>query len=179
MNDFKVKCVYAKSGNTTLDKDYIIKNGIFTFDDGKFIGSYSTVTELNMDCASQFRFIESIVTEPKQFTKADLKTGDVVLQADGGVYKYIYVPGKECAFYNKNGGSNYLKEFNDNLQWIWSDDFSIIKVMRPKVTANLLTFDESKLDILWQRPEPMYYTIAEAEAALTETEGKPCIIRKE
>lgn len=38
--------------------------------------------------------------------------------------------------------------------------------------------NDSKVEVSTQK-EPMYYTIAEAEAALTETEGKPCVIKKE
>lgn len=175
MDNFKVRCTEACGESVILGKIYEIKNGILTFEGGKFIGSYNNVEEINYDCNSQFE----LVTEPKSFTKADLKTGDVLVSRSGVLRKIIKGSKYEDFTITPEGFTVGLDNYDKDLNNKAVDLADTVKVFRPTYMCDILTFCEDNMTLLYQRPEPLKYTIAEAEAALTEVEGKPVEIVKE
>lgn len=100
----------------------------------------------------------------KEFTKADLKTGDIVLQRDGKIDIVIL----DFEMLLTKTGCNLLKEFNDDLTSVNGTDFDIVAVRRPSVYRHC-SFNafESKLGTLvYERKEVEEMTLEEVCKAL-------------
>lgn len=111
----------------------------------------------------------------KKFTKADLKSGDVVLRRDGSVEIVCIETGSLIA----KDGFNLLSEVNKDLTDIgFERDFDIIAVRRPKRPADcqFCAFIERFGDLVYERKdEPEEMTFEEIFKAL----GKEIKIVKE
>jgi hypothetical protein len=57
--DYKVRCIIG-SANTTVGKIYIVKDGVFTFDDGQTISEQYTVGTLNFGMESKFELVPDL-----------------------------------------------------------------------------------------------------------------------
>lgn len=86
------------------------------------------------------------------FTKADLKTGDVIQQRDGT----IGIINRDLDMVIvKNGGWIDLDKFRDDLTHGYGSDFEIVLVRRPKEKADC-NFDAIKREwgtLIYERPE--------------------------
>ena len=178
MADFKVRCVEAVEDYTTEGKIYEVKDGIFTCDIGRFTGRFNNVEEMNEEFTSQFE----LVTDPQQFTKADLKTGMRVELRNGQVYIILkdfdtVTYGHQDIFLARNSTFMIGSDYSDDLtrSKINKSQYDIISVFDSLSDSWLLDINK-KGKLLWQRPEPITYTVEEAEAALTEAEGNPVVI---
>lgn len=102
----------------------------------------------------------------KEFTKDDLRNGDVILRRDGEVSIYI-----ESNFIAENGCTYSLRYISDNLIFINVEHYSdrdIIAVRRPNDISDM-TFDafEKKLGrLVYERDETVEMTIEEVCKAL-------------
>lgn len=115
------------------------------------------------------QFKEKIGMTMKQFTKADLQDGDICTAVNGDKWYYIndamlipYVGSAGC-------GSKFLeKDFTDNLEYKWNEDYNITSV-------------ERKGKIIWTKPkdskvkqeiESIHKQQEELAERLKELEGK-------
>lgn len=105
----------------------------------------------------------------KEFTKGDLKTGMIVETREG--VKYVVLR-NACTFGDLivNGKDLYwneLSNYNDEL--IEHNDYNeldIVKVYKPKHPYAIHTFEEDKLELIWEREEYKEMTVAEIEKEL-------------
>ena len=76
-------------------------------------------------------------TKTQSFTKSDLRTGDICIQRDGLVEKFMGGTPYDGVFYVKGGGFNDANRFTETLCWM--DDpsgaYDIDLVFRPKHKA--------------------------------------------
>ena len=112
----------------------------------------------------------------KKFTKADLKSGDVILRRDGSVEIVCLETGALI----RRDGFNILDELTDDLLSTFNDDDSddIIAVRRPKQPyhCQFCAFDEGLGELVYERgDEPEEMTLEEICKAL----GKEIKIVKE
>lgn len=181
MADFKVRCVKSYFPEVLIEgKVYEIKNGQLTFEDGWKSRTYRNFEELQKHFVSKFELVED---KPEQFTKADLKTGMRVKLRDGDTYIILQnVQTEHYGFQNiflaSQNGYEVGSSIKNDLTWDGDPDWDIIEVYDKPSNSEIL--DETKFGkLLWQRPEPMILTIEEAEAALTEVEGREVKIKTE
>ncbi len=177
MWNFKARCVRNDSdlcqGMCKVGDIFEFKNGQATWSNREKSCRYESIEDLNKRNPT-LKF--DLVTEPKQFTKADLRTGMRVETKDGTRY-IVFVEIKKLS-----NGRNWLgldgisEDLTDKHN---ADDYSIFRVFdSPFNPAYLINVNEVG-KLLYQRIEPTYITIPEAEAMLTEVEGKEIKIRKE
>lgn len=110
----------------------------------------------------------------KQFTKKDLKNGDVVLRRNGNVDVVILDMG--CLL-NQHHGGFYLSNINDDLTSVVSDDWDIIAVRRltSPVGIDFRVFEYDRGTLVYERKEVEEMTLEEVCKAL----GKEVKIVKE
>lgn len=172
VGDFKVRCVKAVTKNAIEHTVYEVKDGILHLENGskyKHIGSpfnkFENVTQINEQLRSKFE----LVTEPKPFTKADLRTGMRVETRKGDIYAVFL--DTEVGDIIQGKWWNLLNQYENDLTINYDPRLDIVKVYSKDMNSNLTNITQLG-KLLWQRTEPTYITIAEAEAALTEAEGK-------
>lgn len=96
---------------------------VYYFNEGMF-GSF------NCGDVDSYTILEfSYFDWSKEFTKADLKTGDVVLRRNGEVEIVNYELGTLIC---KEGGYNLLSHFRDDLTHFSMKEYDIVEVRRPK-----------------------------------------------
>lgn len=185
MADFKVRCVKSYFPKMLIEgKVYEIKNGQLTFEDGRKSRAYRNFEELQKHFVSKFELVEDESEgKPKQFTKADLETGMRVKLRNGDTHIILQNVqtehyGFQDIFLAQQDGFGCGSHINNDLTWDGDSDLDIIEVYDKPSNSEIL--DETKFGkLIWTRHEPLYYTIAEAEAALTEAEGREVKIRRE
>lgn len=95
----------------------------------------------------------------KEFTKADLKTGDVVLRRNGEIEIVNYELGTLIC---KEGGYNLLSGFKNDLTHIAMREWDIIEVRRPKEKYDCC-FDAMGVSrrgiLVYERKEPEEMTL--------------------
>lgn len=189
IKDFKVRCVEARSKNSVNNKVYEVRDGVLylennqkynNFRNGLLQSKFENVEQINNQLHSKFELVEE--TEPT-FTKSDLRTGMRVETREH--HRYVVLKDIETTFYGHQEillakqnefltGSDYKEDLLDKND----ATFDIIKVWEPNDESNLL--DVSLIGkLLYSRAEPTYVTKEEAEAMLSEAEGKEIKIRKE
>ena len=171
---FKVRCVEPKGKreNFKLGKIYEVKDGTIVADDGfKFqswsdSGKNSTYEEFSKwwnDDRNCSHF--ELVTEPKQFTKADLRTGMRVETRDGDRYT-VYL-GTEDGDIIQGKWWSFLNHYENDLTGNRDSSLDIVKVYSKHMNNNLS--DPNKVgELLYQRAEPKKVTKAEAEKYLSD-----------
>jgi hypothetical protein len=96
-----------------------------------------------------------------EFTKADLKTGDVVLRRNGEIEIVNYELGTLIC---KEGGYNLLSYFRNDLTHTTTREWDIIEVRRPKEKCDCC-FDAMSVPrrgtLVYERKEPEEMTLAE------------------
>ena len=103
----------------------------------------------------------------KKFTKADLKSGDVILRRDGSVEIVCLETGALI----RRDGFNILDELTDDLISTFNDDDSddVVAVRRPKQSyhCQFCAFDEGLGELVYERKdEPEEMTLEEVCKAL-------------
>lgn len=94
----------------------------------------------------------------KEFTKADLKTGDVVRRRCGDVE---IVNGELKTLIRKTGGWNNLDAYNNDLTNSMDCDYDIMEVRRPKKKSDCC-FDAFAYEwgtLVYERKEPEEMTL--------------------
>lgn len=165
MADFKVRCVDTNTKSLTVGKIYEVKNGHLTFDDGD-TSVYPVKNFQDFQRVFESKF--ELVPEPQQFTKADLKTGDILINGD---FRYKVIKDSCNGDYamDYQGFTIWFKHLTDNLAESLP---SIKKVDRPVSPTGVLCFYPNESETIWQRSEPKHYTISEAEAKLSKIDGQ-------
>lgn len=94
----------------------------------------------------------------KGFTKADLKTGDVVLRRCGDTE---IVNGELGMFICRSGGWNDLDDLNNDLTHRFDKDFDIIEIRRPKEKHEccFVAFTYKRGTLVYERKEPEEMTL--------------------
>ena len=144
------------------DTYYYFNEGCFS--NGYFVNKY------------RYKILEWSDFMDKKFTKADLKSGDVILRRDGS----IEIVCLETGALIRRDGFNILDELTDDLLSTFNDDDSddIIAVRRPKQPyhCQFCAFDEGLGELVYERgDEPEEMTLDEICKAL----GKEIKIVKE
>ena len=144
------------------DTYYYFNQGCFS--NGYFVNKY------------RYKILEWSDFMDKKFTKADLKSGDVILRRDGSVEIVCLETGALI----RRDGFNILDELTDDLLSTFNDDDSddIIAVRRPKQPyhCQFCAFDEGLGELVYERgDEPEEMTLDEICKAL----GKEIKIVKE
>ena len=144
------------------DTYYYFNEGCFS--NGYFVNKY------------RYKILEWSDFMDKKFTKADLKSGDVILRRDGSVEIVCLETGALI----RRDGFNILDELTDDLLSTFNDDDSddIIAVRRPKQPyhCQFCAFDEGLGELVYERgDEPEEMTLDEICKAL----GKEIKIVKE
>jgi hypothetical protein len=156
---FKVLEVLGEKSNGGV---YECNNGIVKWSHGKY-DEYSSFDEL---CRLNPRCKFELIPEPKQFTKADLRTFDLVVSDNGIIHKVFL--GDENIVIDEDGGYFSIISITDDLKVSFNHYLDIKCVARPKELAFSLSFDISKMDIVYQRPQPRKLTKSEAERMLSD-----------
>lgn len=141
----------------------------YDFNDNSFNAKYFFV-------GHNYKILEWGDFMDNKFTKADLKSGDVVLRRDGSVEIVCLETGALI----RRDGFNILDELTDDLLSTFNDDDSddIIAVRRPKQPyhCQFCAFDEELGELVYERKdEPEEMTLEEICKAL----GKEIKIVKE
>jgi hypothetical protein len=180
MGNFKVRCV---RNDSELLKDqceigdiFDFKNGSTTWKNGDKSCRYDSVEDFNTR-NSEIKFELVTVTEPT-FTKADLRTGMRVELRNGRTYVVMLGTYYGDIFINANEFWSNLDNYSNDLKCEGLPKLEIVKVFNPNYTYDMLNANY-KGELLYQRTEPTYVTKEEAEAMLSEVEGKEIRIRKE
>lgn len=176
---FKVRCTKTIGDMLfTRGEVYQVIDGTLRDNQGHEYSGYNNAQQINEDLSSQFKLVDE--TEPKPFTKADLRTGMRAKYRDGDIRVVLLGTANDSDVLIGNTWGR-LNAYDENLicknkQYCHTDIVTVFE--QPFVPTELL--DISKYGkILYQRIEPTYITIDEAEAMLTEAEGKEIKIRKE
>ena len=95
----------------------------------------------------------------KEFTKADLRTGDVVMQRDGT----IQIANCELGIFITNDWWNDMDSFNSDLTHYMEEEFDIIAVRRPikKTDCTFKAFKYESGILVYERKEVEEMTLAE------------------
>lgn len=95
----------------------------------------------------------------KEFTKADLRTGDVVMQRDGNVQ----IANCELGIFITPTWWNDMSRFNSDLTHPNGDKYDIVAVRRPKAKSdcNFKAFDYNYGTLVYERKEVEEMTLAE------------------
>ena len=95
----------------------------------------------------------------KEFTKADLRTGDVVMQRNG----VIQIANRELGMFITEDWWNDMDGFNSNLTHIDGEEFDIIAVRRPrkKTDCTFKAFEYKSGTLVYERKEVEEMTLAE------------------
>ena len=95
----------------------------------------------------------------KEFTKADLRTGDVVMQRDGT----IQIANCELGMFITNNWWNDMDSLNSDLTHEMEKEFDIIAVRRPlkKTDCTFKAFEYKSGTLVYERKEPEEMTLAE------------------
>lgn len=103
----------------------------------------------------------------KPFTKADLKTGDVVLHRCGVPSIFI----KEFGVFVLQRGWVVIGEVDSDLRSNENEDFDIVEVRRPKREGdcNFAAIDQGWGDLVYKREDPVEMTLSEVCKLLGKT----------
>lgn len=144
---------YVKKTNYEVYQE----NTVYYFNKGTFGNAYAA--ELH-----EYKILEWSDFMNKEFTKADLKTGDVVLQRDGKIDIVIL----DFEILLTKTGRNFLREFNDDLTSVNGTDFDIVAVRRPSVDweCRFSAFDDKLGTLVYKRNEEEEMTLEEICKAL-------------
>ena len=95
----------------------------------------------------------------EEFTKADLKTGDVVMQRDGT----IQIANCELGMFITNNWWNDMDSFSSNLIHNMHEDFDIIAIRRPikKTDCTFKAFEYKSGILVYERKEVEEMTLDE------------------
>ena len=101
----------------------------------------------------------------KVFTKAKLKSGDIVVQRNGTEYMYIN------DYFVNNCGYNQVEDYNDDLTITSSypsirNDYEIVKIKRPNSGDQYCQKYWDEAPIIWERKEVAEMTLEEVCKAL-------------
>jgi hypothetical protein len=174
MKDCKVRIKELHSALKDLGEVgdvFEFKNGRITWKCGSESAFYNGIEDFNHRNGN---IKIELVTEPQQFTKADLKTGMRVETRIGGIYIVIKNSKFDDFLANIGSGWERLEYYNNDLKMV-DKNYShadIVKIYDCPHESDFLNRNELG-KLLWQRPEPKHYTISEAEARLAEIEGNP------
>ena len=100
---------------------------------------------------------------PKEFTKADLKTGDVILLRNGNVE----IVNRELEmFICQNGNWDDFNDYKENLKcrfYVKDKKYDIMQVRRPqaKYECSFSAFEKELGTLVYERKEPEEMTLAE------------------
>ena len=113
-------------------------------------GGYSDV-EYYKDHGYTILEMEDFIMPTKKFTKADLKTGDVLMERDGTVQILI----KERGLLITKNGWNNLDCIEDDLTNKHHKDFDIVAVRRPleKCDCVFTAFNAKRGELIYERKE--------------------------
>lgn len=140
----------------SLRKNYYGNDHVFWFNNG----TWSNVDYAKTVNATILEW-STIVAGESTFTKADLKTGDVVLRRNGEIEIVNYELGTLIC---KEGGYNLLSYFRNDLTHIHTREWDIIEVRRPKEKCDCC-FDAMGVSrrgtLVYERKEPEEMTLAE------------------
>ena len=102
----------------------------------------------------------------KEFTKDDLKTGDLVMHRNGGIR--IVIKDARMIIGIIPGEWFYFSMFDDDLNHILDHEFDIIAVRRPTYISELSfdAFDKKLGELVYERDETVEMTIEEVCKAL-------------
>ena len=120
------------TGTSYVNNDYYGAHGnktAYAFNEG----AYSGVDYYKFEAEDEYIILEWEDFMEKTFTKANLKTGDIIKQRNGA----IGVINRQLEMITcKNGGWIDLDRFNGDLTNQWSKEFDIVLVRRPKAKAD-------------------------------------------
>ena len=114
------------------------------------IGGYSDV-EYYKTKGYTILEMEDFIMPTKEFTKADLKTGDVVMERDGTVQIVV----KELGLFITENGWNNLDSVRDDLTNKYGKDYDIVAVRRPleKHDCVFIAFGAKRGELIYERKE--------------------------
>lgn len=122
-------------------------NTVYHFNNG-------TYGSLNVAIGCDYTILEfSDFDWSKEFTKADLKTGDVVQYRNGNTRIVI----REMNIVIGNNVYNTLVDYNEDLTHYWDERYDIVAVRRPNEARDcqFRAFDESWGDLVYEELEEM------------------------
>lgn len=165
--DFKVRCIESASGDFTKGEVYDVKSGKI-FDNVSYSrGKFTDVNNINHSLNSKFELVE----EPKQFTKADLRTGMILEDRDGNkkivllntaagdIYRYISDGDRLIS----NWGD--IKNYNDDLTFNGGcREFDTMKVYG----GNNIYIGMTNQQLIWERKSKLHITTSIAIKELSE-----------
>lgn len=142
-------CKYLDStGRTWCNGDSYLKSTEWYCYKDKTIYYFNNSTFSNIEnITSDYKILEWEDFMNKEFTKADLKTGDVILRRNGDVE----IVNRELdMLICKNCGWNDLKSIQEDLTDICGEIFNIVKVKRPNKKSDCC-FNAMENDCLGDR----------------------------
>ncbi len=179
MADFKVRCVKTASDSLVkLNETYQVKDRTFYVEHGDYYADWAekacNIKSLNEWFEPRGYKFELVEDKPQQFTKADLKTG-MRVEIRRGDRLIVFLNTAEDKDVLVGNSWCWLKDYNNELFCcgpFGSHKYDIVKVYdQPVEHIDLVKIHELG-KLLWTRPEPKHYTIAEAEAKLAEIDGQ-------
>lgn len=119
-------------------------------------GTYSSVEYYRED---NYTILEWADFMNDKFTKADLKTGDVIRRRNG----QVEIVNLELGMFILTDGWNNLDNIRDDLTSMVGEKFDIIAVRRPKHKCDCVfdAFDSKLGTLVYEREEPVEMTLAE------------------
>ena len=127
-------------------------NTVYHFNNG-------TYGSLNVAIGCDYTILEfSDFDWSKEFTKADLKTGDVVLRRNGSTE----IVNRELGMFIRKNGWNDLDEIRENLTSVFNNEHGdIVAVRRPKNKYDCMfnAFERERGTLVYERKEPEEMTL--------------------
>lgn len=176
--NFKVKCIASGGSNFIKGNIYNVEDGYITLESNcKFSKRFICVEEMNSYFQSKFE----LVTEPEQFTKDMLKTGDVVVYKCGTIGVVMLETANCGSLIRDIYGHMPFNGINDCLGCDTNPEYDIKMIFRPTSSMQVFSVEflsrvnvnakkslqpNLNLQLIWQRPELLEMTHADIVKAL-------------
>lgn len=173
---FKVRCVETRDSRFKVNKIYEVNSK------GKILDECGLLSTADSPVDTFEKWFEDggwtdykfeLVTEPKPFTKTDLRTGMRVELRNGN--KYVYIDGGNLKGFVNGGQSLFLDWYNNDLFYdninsgmINKGIYDIVKVFEPADFLIKIFNPNYETKLIYHRHEPRKLTIPEATKLLKE-----------
>ena len=160
-------CNYMHSiGRKWCDSDsykYVTRYHIYT-DETVYFFNNNTYCYIDYAQEKGYTILEWSDFMNKKFTKADLKTGDVILRRNGSVE----IVNRELGMLIRKHGWNDLDAIREDLTDTTDSRYDIVAVKRPteKGECQFCVFEQEWGTLVYERPEVEEMTLAEVCKAL-------------
>ena len=178
MENFKVLCTKSASTFYTKGKIYEVKNGKLHSNIGVTKKNVASVEAINKRYRSKFKLYEEPSQESdKQFTKADLRTGDWCISRDGTISQ-VFI-NDDFKLLILDSGAIKMEYVAENLKSDSTNICDIVKVIRPYKPHHFCRANYILGKLMYEYQEFVKLSKLEAENELTKLRGKKVKITEE